>query len=269
MAEFWNARSPVWMVAAAVLVSLLVHVAALMMAGSLRIDLTPEPEPLAEVELLAPEPETPEPVEAPEPEAPAPEPKEIELPPPKPPPPKAKPDPRPEAVPPPEEEPAPLKETVADFSNMTLSNEGSSSWNVQPSSGKEASGPIAGPGVNTGRAREGRMDGAPEGKGESEAVKLSDLGRHPEQARGLDDLVEKHYPPTLKRQGVEGVARVRVRIGADGKLKVLRILTATDPLFGEACKRSLSESPPWRPALDKKGQPASTEAPFKCEYIVR
>ncbi len=272
MTEFWNARAPAWIVGAAVLLSFLGHYAALLIAGTLDIVMHIEPQPLTEVELLPPqEPPPPAPdVEEPDPEAPAAE--EIELPEPKPKPPKARPEPEPEPEAeqaPPEDEPAPLEETVADFSNMTLTNEGSSSWGIQPSSGKESDGPIAGPGTNTGRKREGSLTGAPDGKGTEPAIALKDLGRKPEQAPGLDGLVEKHYPQTLKRQGVEGVARVRIRISSDGKLRVLRVLSATDPAFGEACKRSLRESPPWRPALDKRGQPAITEAPFKCEYIVR
>lgn len=265
MVEFWNAREPAWIVAGTILLSVFVHVGALMVAGTVDVAFSVEPPSLTEVELLAPEPS----LEPPAVPVPPPEPESVAPPTPKPAPPKARLEPEPEPQPQPNEDPAPLKETVADFSNMTLTNERASNWQIEPSSGEESDAPIAGPGVNTGRSVDGRLDGTRDGQGQGKALPLADLGRHPQQARGLDALVEKHYPPTLKRQGVEGIARVRIRIGADGQLSVLRVLSASDPLFGEACKRSLRESPPWEPALDKGGNPAITEAPFKCEYIVR
>lgn len=45
------------------------------------------------------------------------------------------------------------------------------------------------------------------------------------------------YPPREQREGIEGVAKVRVLIGADGKVKQVELVSSDSPGFFEATKR--------------------------------
>ena len=45
------------------------------------------------------------------------------------------------------------------------------------------------------------------------------------------------YPAREQRGGIEGVAKVRVLIGADGRVKAVELISADSPGFFEATKR--------------------------------
>ncbi|MGB3319354.1 MAG: energy transducer TonB, partial [Sphingopyxis granuli] len=52
------------------------------------------------------------------------------------------------------------------------------------------------------------------------------------------------YPAREQRAGIEGVVRVRVLIGTDGRVKAVELVSTDDPAFFEATrKRALSK---WR-----------------------
>jgi periplasmic protein TonB len=57
----------------------------------------------------------------------------------------------------------------------------------------------------------------------------------------LDDrylsVFQPDYPPREQREGIEGVAKVRVLIGADGKVKQVELVSTDSPGFFEATKR--------------------------------
>lgn len=57
----------------------------------------------------------------------------------------------------------------------------------------------------------------------------------------LDDrylsVFQPDYPAREQREGIEGVARVRVLIGADGKVKQVEMVSSDSPGFFEATKR--------------------------------
>ena len=56
------------------------------------------------------------------------------------------------------------------------------------------------------------------------------------------------YPSQLLRTGVEGKAVVRVLIGTDGRVKQVAIISADDPLFGDATERQALRKWRFRPA---------------------
>lgn len=204
-----------------------------------------EPTVAAEAPAPEPEPEAPAPTPAPRMKAPPPEPDE----------------------PPP---PPPPKEVPVDFGNLTMTNEGTSSWAVQPSSGVEQNGPIAGPGKNTGRSQVGVIGGTGDTPTSGPAiVAAGDLARRPSVPDNLNKLLEEHYPKRARAEGVQGTARVKVRLLADGSPKVMAVLSESAPLgFGEACKATLAASPKWTPGVDKNGRPAATEFPFTCHFEI-
>lgn len=212
----------------------------------------PEPEP--EPEPVAPEPEPePEPVKpVVQPKVAAAAPKEPVAPP-------------PENAPP----PPPAEETIADFSGTTLVGEGEGGWVSAVGSGAPMDKPIGKAGaVVTGRNREGVAGGVPGGTG-VKVVPLADLSRKP-QAPSQDALnaaLERSYPKAARQQGIEGVARIKIRVMANGKLQTLATVSETYPGFGDACRTSLSDLR-FEPALDKQGQPVTTEVPYTCEFRV-
>ncbi|MEI4506266.1 energy transducer TonB [Sphingopyxis sp. CCNWLW253] len=50
-------------------------------------------------------------------------------------------------------------------------------------------------------------------------------------------LFQPDYPARAQREGVEGVAVVRVLIGTDGRVKAVELVSTDDPAFFEATKR--------------------------------
>ena len=51
------------------------------------------------------------------------------------------------------------------------------------------------------------------------------------------NLFQPDYPARAQREGIEGVAVVRVLIGTDGRVKAVELVSADDPAFFEATKR--------------------------------
>ena len=73
---------------------------------------------------------------------------------------------------------------------------------------------------------------------------LTDATRDPRFA----DRFQPAYPPALEREGVAGRARVRVRIGADGRVLAVEDLGASDPAFFAATERQALRYWRFRPA---------------------
>lgn len=214
----------------------------------------PPPPPV--VEEAPPEEAEPEPEPEPEPVKPPPKPaKPAATKPPKEPPPPSK------------EPPAPAEETIADFSGTTLTGQGG--WASAVGSGGSMDKPIGAPNaVATGANRAGVAGGVVGGTG-TRVVPESDLSRRPSapNAALLNAALERCYPKSARQQGIEGVARIRVRVLASGKLQPLATLSETYPSFAEACKCSL-RGMSFQPGLDKSGQPVATDIPYTCRFTV-
>ncbi|MDB4972648.1 MAG: Ferric siderophore transport system, periplasmic binding protein TonB [Myxococcaceae bacterium] len=250
------------------LLSLAVHTGSFTALGLVRIDDMPLADETVEVSLVQepPEPE-PEPVAAPEPEPPAPEPEPVKAPPPR----VVERAPKPPKEPPPvaaKAAPAAVEETLADFTGTTLTGQGG--WASAVGNGAAMNGPIgSSTGVNTGRTRAGTTGGVVGGTG-LRIVPEGELSRKvkPPGADILNAALERSYPKAARQQGIEGVARIRLRVMPSGKLQPLNTLSETYAGFGDACKASLKDIS-FEPALDKSGQPCATDIPYVCRFTVQ
>jgi TonB family protein len=100
-------------------------------------------------------------------------------------------------------------------------------------------------------------------------VSQEQLSRRPKPPSSdlLNSALERHYPKSAKEQGIEGVARVKLRIMPNGSVQALATISESYAGFAEACKTAAREVP-WTPGLDDKGQPVATDIPFSCEFIL-
>lgn len=161
----------------------------------------------------------------------------------------------------------PAAETPADFSGTTLTNNGPGpGWASATGNGAAMHGPVGRPGaLVTGR----HVDGAsnmPRPTGPV-VVAVADLSRRPE-APALQDLLERNYPAEARQTGQPGKAVIRARIMPDGSVRDMVVLSESGPLFGQACRNTLSGSR-WTPPLDKTGQAVSTIINYTCRFEVR
>ena len=166
--------------------------------------------------------------------------------------------------------PEPQAETPADFTGVTLTNDGpGSGWASATGNGSAMNGPIGTPGRKvTGRSHDGAPGGAGDGpKAEGPPVlKLADLSKPP-RAPVLNDVLERNYPENARKRGVEGKAVLRVRVMPDGHVKDLIVLAESGGGFGDACRRTLRESI-WSPPLDRDARPVSTFVSYTCTFEV-
>jgi len=256
------------MISAGLVLSLVVHVATFLALGALRAAPTHEEEELVELTIVEqPAPEPP-PEAAPEPAPPEPEAEPEPVKPP--PPPKVERAPKPpKTTPPPPDKtpPAAAEETVADFSGTTLTGQGG--WSSAVGSGAPMDAPIgSATGTNTGRTRAGVAGGVIGGTG-VRVVPEGDLSRRPKppDADLLNAALERNYPKAARQQGIEGLARIRIRVLPSGKLQPLATLSETYPGFAEACKTSLRDVS-FQPGLDGAGQPVATDIAYSCRFTV-
>ena len=134
--------------------------------------------------------------------------------------------------------------------------------------GAPMEGPIGTPGKVTGRRRRGVTGGAVGGQG-SRLLGPADLSRHPRppSQRTLDAALARHYPKDAKQQGVEGVARVSVRVLPSGKTRVVRTLQETFPGFGEACQEQTRVEGLGVPRLAHRPQPRTPRARNSARFL--
>ena len=207
------------------------------------------------------------------------EPAKIEEPPPPPPEPEPPPEKpkvvtratKPEAEPPPEEAPPPSEapaEEVADFTGTTLTAGDGAGWSTAVGSGGALKGPVGKIGNRTGPADP--QLGAKTVPVGQRVVPLASLSRKPSAPAGLNDLLQKNYPSRARMQGVEGRLVMKVRLLPSGRVGEMRVAEEFPPAFdfAEACRKTLRESPPFAPGLDKDGNPVATDINFTCRFVV-
>ncbi len=221
-----------------------------------RLPEKPEPQMVA-FEVAEPEPPPPEPEVEPEPPPPEPEPIAPE------------PEPEPEPLPlestpqaaetPPEPEPAP------ELTGNTLVSDGADGFEAQRGSGAERRGPVrAGVSHPTPKRTVQTSKPAPPKSAAPAVLPLAKLSKHP-LPPALGDALERNYPPSARRQGLSGEAKVRARIDADGVIRVTNIASETTGGFGAACVKTLSGSK-WSTPLDKEGKPVGTWISYRCKF---
>jgi protein TonB len=173
------------------------------------------------------------------------------------------------ATPPAEEAPAPppAAPPPADFTGTTLTNDSGAAWTAATGNGEAMDGPVGAP-----RAEKATEDKprAPSraGKGSSgpPVVALGDLSKPP-RAPNLDDALVHHYPAAARQKGIAGKAVVKARISADGKARVLDVVSESYDGFGAACRRTLDGSR-WEPPRDREGQAVDTVLTYTCRFEV-
>jgi protein TonB len=99
-----------------------------------------------------------------------------------------------------------------------------------------------------------------------ETVPAASLSRRPVPP-ALDDALRKHYPAAARRRGLEGEAVVRVRIDADGRVRIASVVSETAAGFGEACRSTVVGSL-WTAPLDRSGAAVATHARYRCHFHV-
>jgi protein TonB len=161
----------------------------------------------------------------------------------------------------------PAAETPADFSGTTLTNNGPGpGWASATGNGSAMNGPVGRPGaLVTGRHVDG-VSNMPRPTGPA-VVAVADLSRRPE-APALQDLLQRNYPAEARQTGQPGKAVIRARIMPDGSVRDLVVLSESGPLFGRACRDTLSGSR-WTPPLDQSGNAVATIINYTCRFEVR
>src|SRR5450631_321946 len=164
----------------------------------------------------------------------------------------------------------PQAETPADFTGVTLTNDGpGAGWASATGNGAAMNGPVGTPGARvTGRSRAGATGGGGPGpKSEGPPIlALADLSKPP-RAPVLSEMLERNYPDEARKRGVPGKAVMRRRVMPDGHLRDLIVVAESQGGFGEACKRTLRDSL-WSPPLDLEARPVSTFVSYTCTFEV-
>jgi TonB family protein len=168
----------------------------------------------------------------------------------------------------PEPQPKPSKPAPAPvrFEETTLSNR-SSGMRVSPSREGASDGLQSDDAHDDGSPRGTQQHGSPASQ-RSEPVPVDELGGRPEAPPELDRLLQKFYPDSARNAGIKGQARVRILIRPDGRSRVLKLLSASRPDFGKACRRMLRAAGAWAPGRDMRGQAVSTVVTFRCDFRV-
>jgi outer membrane biosynthesis protein TonB len=166
-------------------------------------------------------------------------------------------------VPTPEPPPAAAAEP-ADFSGVTLTNEGAA-WSSPVGDGTPLSGPIGPPGPAVVTRTRTATPAAGGGTGDR-VVAVGDLSRPP-RAPNLDAQLAANYPQEARVAGIGGTAVIRARILVDGRVGATRVLSESALGFGKACQRTIAGSR-WQPPLDKSQQAVATDLAYKCTFAV-
>lgn len=157
--------------------------------------------------------------------------------------------------------PRPTTAEPADFSGLTLTNEGGG-WSSPVGDGAPLTGPIATPGPT--HVKRDRAAEAPTVS--DRVVALGDLSRPP-RAPDLDAQLAANYPRDARLAGTAGSAVVRARILVDGRVGPTRVVSESAPGFGVACQRTLAGSR-WQPPLDARKQAVATDLAYTCTFAV-
>lgn len=82
------------------------------------------------------------------------------------------------------------------------------------------------------------------------------------------DLFQPDYPARAQREGIEGVAVVRVLIGTDGRVKAVELVSTDDPAFFEATKRRALTK--WRfKAATRGGVPEESWKEMRVRFEIK
>ncbi|MDO9363351.1 MAG: TonB family protein [Sphingopyxis sp.] len=81
-------------------------------------------------------------------------------------------------------------------------------------------------------------------------------------------VFQPDYPARAQREGIEGIAIVRVLIGTDGRVKAVELVSADDPAFFEATKRRALAK--WRfKAATRGGVPEESWKEMRVRFEIK
>lgn len=161
-------------------------------------------------------------------------------------------------------EPQPTAADPADFSGVTLTNEGAG-WSSPVGDGSPLTGPIGPPGPRVVKRTRTASSSTSGGTGDR-VVAVGDLSRPP-RAPNLDAALAANYPQEARASGIGGTAVIRARILVDGSVGATRVISESVPGFGKACQRTLAGSQ-WQPPLDVDKQAVATDLAYTCTFAV-
>jgi len=164
--------------------------------------------------------------------------------------------------------PPPAAESPADFTGVTMTNDGAGAgWSTATGNGQAMRGPVGRPGARvTRRVVDGegadivRHPGPP-------VVGAADLSRPP-VAPDLAPALARAYPAEARAKGLTGRALVHARILPDGHVGELKLLGESAPGFGAACLTTLRASV-WSAPVDRQAQAVSTFVNYTCRFEVQ
>ena len=169
------------------------------------------------------------------------------------------------AAPAPEKEPS---KAPVDLSGVTLTNADGVGFAMPTGDGSERVGPLGplGPKPVTSAAPTPPPIRAPVGPTAPEIVPSKDLSERPVPP-SLDRALRAHYPDDARRRSISGSASLRVRIGADGRIREALVVSESFPGFGSACQKAVLGSR-WSPPRDRDGRAVQTEVRYTCRFVV-
>ncbi|HEY4184780.1 MAG TPA: energy transducer TonB [Polyangia bacterium] len=178
---------------------------------------------------------------------------------------------RAKAAPPPPQAPSappPSAESPADFTGVTMTNDGAGpGWASATGNGETMHGAVGRAGARvTHRNVDGdgpdvvRHAGPP-------VVAAADLSRAP-VAPDLAPALARAYPAAARSKGIAGRAVVHARILPDGHVCELALLSESEPGFGAACQTTLRGSI-WSPPVDRQARAVSTFVNYTCRFEVQ
>jgi len=162
----------------------------------------------------------------------------------------------------------PAAESPADFTGVTMTNEGpGAGWSTVTGNGEAMHGPLGRPGARvTRRVVEG--DGAADvAQAGPPVLAAADLSRVP-VAPDLAPALARAYPAEARAKGLTGQAVVHARVLPDGHVAQLKLVSASGPGFGAACLTTLRASI-WSAPVDRQSRPASTFVNYTCRFEVQ
>jgi hypothetical protein len=169
---------------------------------------------------------------------------------------------------PPSSAPPPADESPADFTGVTMTNDGpGDGWSSATGNGAAMKGPVGRPSARvTDRNADGDSASNSHAAG-PRVVGFADLSRAP-AAPDLTDVLAQAYPAAARSKGLTGKAVVRARVMPDGKLRELALLSESAIGFGAACQQTLRGSA-WTSPLDRGGNAVSTFINYTCRFNVQ
>jgi outer membrane biosynthesis protein TonB len=174
----------------------------------------------------------------------------------------------PAVPPPPSAAPPPAAEALADFTGVTLTNDGpGAAWSSATGNGEAMRGAVGRPGARvTRRNIDGngadivRHPGPP-------VVAAADLSRPP-VAPDLTAALARAYPSEARTKGIAGKAVIHARIQPDGRVADMKLISETAAGFGAACQSTLRGST-WSPPVDRQARTVATYINYTCRFEVQ